>query len=126
MTIYLLQGPPGSGKSTQSQLLVKNCNFQWISVGQLVRQADLPTKEETRVNFGLMADNALVDRLVSARLDELNQVHPNRPVVIDGYPRTIEQTMWFIDNYGHCIKAIISLSLSETAIRQRLLGRQRG
>ena len=125
MTIYLLQGPPGSGKSTQSQLLAQNCNFQWVSVGQLVRQTDLPTSEEVRVNAGLMADNALVDRLVDTRLGELNQVHPDQPIVIDGYPRTIEQTRWFIDNYGHCIKAIISLSLSEVAIRRRLLKRQR-
>jgi len=35
MIIFL--GPAGSGKSVQGQLLAEKYNWQWLSVGQLLR-----------------------------------------------------------------------------------------
>ena len=66
-----------------------------------------------------MADYRITNRLMRQTLDDVN----NR-LILDGYPRQIEQAQWLIDEQRP-IELCIWLDVSEEVIRQRLAERGR-
>ena len=92
MRIILL-GPPGGGKGTQGEIIVKRTGFPRISTGDLLRQAVLDgtapglEAESVMKRGGLVRDEIVLD-LVRERI--------GRPdcrdgYVLDGYPRNLAQ-----------------------------------
>lgn len=90
--IYLLSGPPGAGKGTQSDLLVQRMQFKKLSTGDALRSA---TKAGTRVGRQaetIMARGELVpDPVLFVIVQEALSGFGRTRVVLDGYPRTTQQ-----------------------------------
>lgn len=96
--MYLFIGPPGSGKGTLSNFLVKRFAWQQLSTGNLLRrhiaeQTDIGKQIDFAIKSGkLVADslvNAMVEKWLAETLSEADDI------ILDGYPRTIAQAESF-------------------------------
>jgi adenylate kinase len=89
----IVLGPPGVGKGTQAKRLAEHLGRVHLSPGQLLRDAPAsgrPLGENVRdaMAGGELVPNGIVDRLLQERLEQLG---PQRGLVLDGYPRTPQQ-----------------------------------
>ena len=92
MQNLILLGAPGSGKGTQSSLLVKE-GYEHISTGNLLRaevakESELGKKVKAVLEAGQLVSDELVAELLKANLDL-----DNKSYIFDGYPRNKEQAM---------------------------------
>ena len=89
----ILFGPPGSGKGTQSKLLVARFGIPQISTGDMLRHhialGDAIGKAiEARMRAGLLVSDELVNDLVRERVSQPDCANG---FILDGYPRTRQQ-----------------------------------
>ncbi|WP_374459851.1 adenylate kinase [Chryseobacterium taeanense] len=94
MINIVLFGPPGSGKGTQAQNLIKKFNLKQISTGDLFRfnmknDTELGKLAKSYIDKGeLVPDQVTTDMLV----DEIRKPTDAAGFIFDGYPRTAVQT----------------------------------
>jgi adenylate kinase len=120
--IVVVFGTIGSGKSVQGQLLAARNGWRWLSAGQLLRDANDP--EITKVQHsGVLVDDKIINRVLKRALMQAEKEVSG--VIIDGYPRTKEQTEWLIDN-GFLPDLAIVLDVPHNEIKKRLRIRGRG
>lgn len=87
-TVVLI-GAPGSGKDTQAQFLVEALGFQIISSGELIR---LRATHDDALHDLLQKGELVSDDVVDDEIISVFALLPDeQPVILDGYPRTIEQ-----------------------------------
>jgi adenylate kinase len=89
----IVLGPPGVGKGTQAKRLADRLGLVHLSPGQLLRDAlasGRPFEGNVRdaIAVGELVPNEIVDRLLQEQLEQLG---PQRGIVLDGYPRTPQQ-----------------------------------
>lgn len=111
-------GLAGSGKSVQSDKLSAAINWPHISAGAALRASDDP-QVKADLEKGNLADYRITNRLMRQILDQTNN-----QLILDGYPRQMEQAQWLIDE-KRPIELCIWLDVSEEVIRQRLADRGR-
>ena len=94
MLNVILCGAPGSGKGTQSDLLVKNYGLQHLSTGDLLR-AEIKSGsalgkqiEDLIAKGNLVSDHTMI-HLIENYLDNL--APDCKGIIFDGYPRTVDQ-----------------------------------
>ena len=127
MKIVFLAGAPGSGKSTQgAELMQLNRVFKHLSLGEVVRdilknpQHIITQKYKELINSGsLLPDNVILEILVS-ELDNIKD--QNVVVLLDGYPRTVEQYEQFKEKWGRP-EGLVHLDVDEHTLNQRLQDR---
>ena len=125
----ILFGPPGAGKGTQAQNLVKDYNFFKISTGDLLRsettkKSDLGERIKTIIDQGKFVSDDIINQVINNILDEKIQSHK---LIFDGYPRNINQAIHLenlIKTHGKKISCVISLKVDEQTIIKRITGRQ--
>lgn len=94
MINIVLFGPPGSGKGTQAQNLIKKFNLKQISTGDLFRfnmknDTELGKLAKSYIDKGeLVPDQVTTDMLI----DEIRKPTDAAGFIFDGYPRTAVQT----------------------------------
>lgn len=120
----LLLGAPGSGKGTLSEYLIKK-DFNHVSTGNIFRRVidlNLEHSDELKscITKGLLVPDDLTNAIVKNHLEELNK--KNLSIVLDGYPRTIEQAK-FLDTIFSLDK-VIYLNVDSTILEKRLTGRR--
>lgn len=129
MLNLVIFGPPGSGKGTQSELLIQKYGLHHISTGDLLRKHIAEGTE-----LGKIADSyCSVGQLIPDKLmvDILDHKIENEPdvldgLILDGFPRTISQARDLknlMAKYGSKIDAVIGLELPDELLTDRLLKR---
>ena len=89
----ILFGPPGAGKGTQAQNIVKKFNLIQISTGDLLRneiknKTDIGKEIEDTISKGDFATDEIIDRLLKNKVT--NSDIKNK-IIFDGYPRSLSQ-----------------------------------
>ncbi|HCM77715.1 MAG TPA: adenylate kinase [Cytophagales bacterium] len=129
MINLVLFGPPGAGKGTQSEKLIKKYGFVHISTGDLFRwhtKNDTPLGQQVKE---IMNSGALVpDEITIAMLKEELDKNPDaKGFLFDGFPRTVAQAEaldQFMKNNHTAIHFIIALDVEEKEVRQRIAKRR--
>ena len=124
----IIFGPPGAGKGTQSDFIVKNFNLFKLSTGDLLREeikkkSQLGLKITSIVNSGSLVPDAIINSLIENIVS--NQNYKNR-IIFDGYPRNLSQAenlKKLLVKYDQKIDLVIRLKVSLDIIKKRIIGR---
>ena len=124
----ILFGPPGAGKGTQAQSIVKKHNYFQLSTGDLLRneikkKTDLGKEIEGIISKGNFASDEIVNKLLKNTI--LNLKFRDR-IIFDGYPRSIDQAKnldLILNEFDQKIDLIISLVVPREMIEKRIIGR---
>ncbi len=123
MNKYIICGPQGSGKGTQSKLLCKTHDLVHISIGDIFRwHMSHHTKLAARItrimNTGQLVPDEIVDNVVRERLG----MHDfNYGFVLDGYPRTLPQAQYLFENWD--VDRVIYLDIADDIVFERVMSR---
>ena len=124
----ILFGPPGAGKGTQAQFIVKKHNYFQLSTGNLLRE-EVKLKTPLGIEIeSLIADGKFVsDETVNTLLKKsiFNLKFRDR-IIFDGYPRNVDQAKnleLILSEFDQTIGHIIFLNVSRDIIEKRIMGR---
>lgn len=128
MLNIIIFGAPGSGKGTQSELLIEKYGFDHVSTGDLLRQAIKDETELGKLAKSYMDAGRLVpDELIIGLIETILEVRrPKVGLMFDGFPRTIAQAQALailLNEYGTAIHAVLNLQVEEAELIERLLKR---
>lgn len=120
--------PPAAGKGTQSKLLVEKYGLIHISTGDLLRnevaeQTELGKSIEHLMSTGELISTDIVTELLRKRLSK-DDIKAG--FILDGYPRTLEQSIILsnlLGKLGLSIDAVLYLEMDEATAMHRALGR---
>ena len=121
-------GPPGSGKGTQSALLVERKNMVQIGTGDLLRDSvkkasALGVKAKTYMEKGELVPDSLVIEMVKEVLGAIG----GREFILDGYPRTVPQAIALdsmLKELNLSVDKAIFLAVPKSDLTARLVGRR--
>ena len=122
-------GPPGAGKGTQSNLIVKTFNLHQLSTGELLRKEIKDnTKLGKQISSIIKDGNLVSDNIVGDLIEKYlsNKIYKNR-LIFDGYPRNLIQAKnldRLLDKYDQKIHIVLKLSVSLETIKKRILERK--
>ena len=129
MKNIVIFGAPGSGKGTQSDLMIKKYGLGHISTGDVLRneiknETELGKTAKAFIDKGqLIPDDLMVDILANV-YDGFGKEHEG--VIFDGFPRTIPQAealKKMLSERGHNVAAMIELDVPEDELMTRLIKR---
>ena len=125
----ILFGPPGSGKGTQANNLVKDFKLYKISTGDILRKeiknnTILGNKIKPTINEGLLVSDDIINDLIKKVL--FDKKVGNR-LIFDGYPRNLNQAReldLLIKKDNQKISCVLSFDVDKESVIKRILGRQ--
>ena len=130
MKNLVIFGAPGSGKGTQSDILVEKYGFDHISTGDVLR-AEIKagselgrTAKEFIDNGQLIPDSLMID-ILAATYDALPK---EQGVIFDGFPRTIPQAealKAMLAERGTTVHAMLELNVPDEMLMERLINRRK-
>jgi adenylate kinase len=128
-TVTLL-GPPGSGKGTQAMRLRDELGFATLSTGDLLREARTAGTELGRRASEFMDRGDLVpDELVVAVVRDAIGGLAGKPILLDGFPRTVAQADALASGLqanGRALTAAVHIDLPDDLVVERISGRHEG
>lgn len=125
---FLLFGPPGSGKGTQSKKIIEKYNLVHLSTGDLLRKemeinSRLGQLAKNHMNKGGLVPDDIIMGMVAKEI-EANK--GTSGVVLDGFPRTVEQAKSLdklLAGKNYEISGMFALDVYEDELVRRLLKR---
>lgn len=129
MKNIVIFGAPGSGKGTQSDLLIEHYGLQHISTGDVLRAeikkgTELGKTAASYIDGGNLIPDDLMISILAGVYDGFGRGH--KGVIFDGFPRTIPQAealKKMLDERGDKVAAMIELDVPEDELMTRLIKR---
>ena len=130
MLNIVMFGAPGSGKGTQSEVLIKTYGLFHISTGDVLRDhikrgTALGKTAQEYINQGQLIPDELMVNILASVMDD-NKDAAAKGVIFDGFPRTIPQAEALeemLQQRGTKVSAVIGLDVPEEILIGRLLNR---
>lgn len=121
---YVIMGVQGCGKGTQARLLRQRLDIVHISVGDIFRwhiksHTKLGAQVKRIVAAGNLVNDQIVEEIVRERLDQHDW---NYGFILDGFPRSESQALFFLESYD--IDAVIHIHVPDEVVRDRVLSRR--
>lgn len=128
MLNLVIFGAPGSGKGTQSELLIQKYGLEHVSTGDLLRAAikaetELGLIAKRYIDAGQLVPDDLIIGLIERVLEERK---PKVGLILDGFPRTVPQAEALealLAKYNTAVHAVLDLKVDEEELIDRLLKR---
>jgi len=128
MKIVLL-GPPGAGKGTQAEVLVKKLLLPHISTGDMFRAAiksntPLGIEAKSYMDKGALVPDAITIGIIAERIQ---QDDCREGFLLDGFPRTVAQAEALdvlLQKKDSAIDAVLNISVPDEQLIARLTGRR--
>ena len=128
MLNIILSGAPGSGKGTQSDLLVKKYGLQHLSTGDVLR-AEIATGSALghQIDALISKGNLVPDDMMYGVIENYIASLPKdcKGTIFDGYPRTVAQAaaLTHLLEKSNMDATMIDLLVDEQLLIQRLIDR---
>ncbi len=128
MLNLVLFGPPGAGKGTQAEYLIRAYKLTHLSTGDLLRSeiaegTALGKEAKAFMDKGELVPDAVVIGMIKSKLENKGD---SNGFIFDGFPRTVEQAK-ALDELLNAnetpISAMLSLEVEKQELIDRLLGR---
>ncbi len=121
----ILFGPPGAGKGTQSQYLVKKTKGFQISTGDMLRdeikkETEIGKKIINDMNEGRFVSDEIVNQLIRAIIFDESK---KNKLIFDGYPRSISQAKnleYLLNESNQNIDFVFFLNVNKETIINRI------
>ena len=120
---YIICGPQGSGKGTQSRLLCSAHDYVHISIGDIFRwhmanHTKLAARIRRIMDSGRLVPDEIVEKVVRERLEQHDF---NFGFVLDGFPRTRPQAEYLFENWE--VTRVIYLDIPDEVVVERVMRR---
>ena len=118
-------GPPGAGKGTQAQNIVKKFNLYQVSTGDLLRneiknKSEIGKEIEEIISKGDFATDDIVNKLIKNVIFDPKK---KNKLIFDGYPRSLSQAKnldLLLNNSNQKIDFIFFLNVNKDTIIKRI------
>lgn len=125
----VLLGAPGSGKGTQSQLMMRHYGIPQVSTGDLLREAvakgtALGKAAKAAMDAGKLVDDTIVLGMIRQRLARRDA---RKGFILDGFPRNAAQADALgalLEGLGQPLDAVVLMKVRDKVLFQRLAGRR--
>jgi adenylate kinase len=125
---FILFGPPGSGKGTQSEKLIEKYGLVHLATGDLLRseiagKSKLGLEAKAYMDKGELVPDQVVIGMISSALDAHKDASG---ILFDGFPRTKAQAQALDElllQKKTGINVVLALQVSEEELIKRLLNR---
>ena len=128
MLNLVLFGPPGAGKGTQAEFLIKSYGLIHLSTGDLLRSeisagTELGKAAKSYMDKGELVPDEVVIGMIKSRLETNKDA---KGFIFDGFPRTVDQAKALDDLLNENktpISGMLSLEVGKQELIDRLLNR---
>ncbi len=125
MLNIVLFGPPGAGKGTQSEKILKKYKLTHISTGDLFRKhmgegTKLGVLAQKYIDHGNLVPDDVVIKMVEL---EFNFASKTKGFIFDGFPRTVHQAKALdamLERHNAPVKGMIALEVNDEELRTRI------
>ena len=122
-------GPPGAGKGTQAEAIIKELGIPQISTGDIIRAAiregsPLGKEFKSYTDAGKLVPDELVNRMVDERL---RRADCKPGFLLDGFPRTTAQAEALdrmLAATGRRLSHVLLLEVADEVLLERITGRR--
>lgn len=129
MLNIVIFGPPGSGKGTQSENLIKKYELEHISTGDLLRHeiqtnTQLGALAKQHMDKGELVPDEVIIGMIDSFLDK--NFGKVKGVIFDGFPRTVAQAEALknlLGSYKSDVSVMLNLEVPDAELLTRLIER---
>jgi len=128
MLNIVLFGPPGAGKGTQAEFLIKSYGLIHLSTGEILR-SEIAAGSELGIEAKKFMDKGelVPDRLVIKMIEAILESHSDaKGFIFDGFPRTVDQAKALdvmLEKHETSISGMLCLEVEKQELISRLLSR---
>ena len=106
--MFVFMGGQGSGKGTFANLMLKQHEYNYIETGDILRKMPETCEICKKISRGELVSDEDLYPIIS------DHITGNQDIIMDGFPRTLNQAKWLVTNYADKFNIkILFLNISE-------------